>query len=173
MRKLTWTEAGVVLAVAGMAGQLLVLQPWRLAFNVTPSEPMGLYAYQNQGRTPNLGELIRFRYTAPIWAYGRYAPDGSVFLKRVGAVAGEVIQIEGPQVFACNPHGCRLLGQALEKDSAGRALPAPPASMAGVIPAGAVYMQSVEVPNSYDSRYFGLIYQSKVLGPAYPLITWH
>jgi conjugative transfer signal peptidase TraF len=171
MRALTWSEAIVVLLAATCVFQGLKWQPWRLSVNTTISEPYGLYAYRHSV-APGTQELAMFKYKSPDWALGRYSLNGAIYLKRVGASAGDVIKIKDRTVSACNAAGCHILGVGLPHDSAGRSLPVPPASMEGVIPPGFVYMQSTDVANSYDSRYYGLVPVSRVIGKAYPLLTW-
>ncbi|MHB0929173.1 MAG: S26 family signal peptidase [Candidatus Nanopelagicales bacterium] len=173
MHKLTWTEAAVIVLVAAVAGKLLEIQPWRIAFNTTPSEPYGFYAYTLHKGHLTQGELVSFTYIAPIWAASRYGASGSHFLKRIGAVEGDSLEIRGLSVFACKTGACRLLGKTLTHDSVGRLLPPPDPLLVGVVPKDKYYLQSTEVPNSYDSRYYGLIPVSRIIGPAYPLLTWH
>jgi type IV secretory pathway protease TraF len=174
---LTWGQAGVLLLVAVCLGRLAIVQPWRLSFNLTPSEPIGLYAYKQilpgKSAQVSLHDLVLFQYSAPSWALGRYAHNGQLFLKRIGATSGTFLILRGRQVLACSSSAtkdCTLLGVGLRRDSSGRVLPPPPLSLAGYIPAGWVYMQSTEVKNSYDSRYFGLVPISAIKGEAHPLL---
>lgn len=104
--------------------------------------------------------MVVFRYNQPSWAVGRYAPDGAEFIKTIGAVSGEILKLRhnGRTVLACQPGGsCQVLGTALTRDSHGRPLPLPPFEDGEVIPSGMVYVRSNRVPNSYDSRYIGLV----------------
>lgn len=174
---LTWPQAGWLLLAGIVLAQVLLWQPWRLTYNFTVSEPLGFYAYRKipAGQyVPKLGDLIVFSYSAPSWALGRYAPSGALFLKRVGAVPGEtlILHDNGRAVAACSGQTCRELGVALERDSRERSLPMPPFATGTRIPAGQIYARSAHVPNSYDSRYFGLVPVTRIRGIAYPLFVW-
>ncbi len=161
--------AGLVAAVAG-AG-------WGagLRINMTPSYPRGLWRIETLDRAAAAGDLV---FICP--------PDTAEFQRafargyiRRGLCAGglsplikTVAAIGGQQVDAANQvsiDGRRLPeSDVRQTDAAGRPL-APFAG--GVIPPGELFLHS-DFAGSYDSRYFGPIPSSGVLGLARPVITF-
>jgi conjugative transfer signal peptidase TraF len=136
-------SAGAVIAsAAALAG--------RLTWNVTASLPRGLYAI-DRGVGPARGDTVVFKVpvsVADLVLARRYLPDGAQLLKRVVAVAGDDVCLDG-RLYAVD-------GQAIAavraEDSLGR--PLPRYRFCGVVGSGEVYV-ATEAPRSFDSRYFG------------------
>jgi len=179
MKNLTWKKtAGIVVGAVAIV-VLLHSQPYRPIFNTSPSEPEGLYLLKHFGShlpKVHLGELILFHYRAPAWAKGRYYHNGARFLKNIGAVPGEWLFTRGLHQEVCptdhfSRKTCHVLGTMLTHDNKGRPLYWP--HWSGYrIPAGKYYMQATYVYDSYDSRYYGLVNQSRFIGKLTPIFTW-
>lgn len=177
--KLTWAKAAWILAATMLGLVLLSSLPGRPILNTSPSEPYGLYWVSFfPNRIPNLhrGELVLFHYRAPAWAKGRYDPNGSRFLKEVGAIPGEWLFTKGGAQWSCpTDHfvttGCEKLGVVLHKDPKGRLMHWPVWN-GYRIPPNHYYMRSILVPISYDSRYYGLVSDSQLIGKLTPLLTF-
>ena len=143
--------------------------------NRTPSFPMGLYRLT--GAEWGRGDLVFLRVPPDrsIFQLARsrgYLPAGfqpggySLLLKRVVAVAGDKVEIGA----AVSVNGRELSNSQLrDRDSAGR--PIPHEAAGGVVPAGFVWVMSEYSPFSFDSRYFGPLPASLILGRARPLWT--
>ncbi|TCN26944.1 conjugative transfer signal peptidase TraF [Sinorhizobium americanum] len=157
----------VLIAVAGFLGGYRI--------NQTPSEALGLWRIVPLHRPPGVGDLLfvcpagkaampeaRARgYLRSGLCPGRVAP----LIKRVVAVAGQHVEI-GAEVTI---DGRALPSSALaQRDGKGRPL-RPFAS--GVVPDGHVFLHSSFV-GSYDSRYFGPLPASGVLGLAQEVLTY-
>jgi len=158
--------AGAVAAAGMIAG---------LRINMTPSYPRGLWRIEALDRPAVIGDRV---FICP--------PDTAVFerafqrgyirrglcagglgplIKTVAAVGGQRIAI-GSRVSI---DGYVLPDSDVRRaDAAGR-----PLSLfaGGVVPAGALFLHS-DFAGSYDSRYFGPIPASGVLGLARPILTF-
>lgn len=148
--------------------------PVGLAWNTTPSIPLGLYAtLQYNGSSLERGQLVCFRYQAPGWAKDReYVPEGMRLCKPVAAVAGDRITVEGAQVTVLNTDGQTQRYALQPLDSKGRPLPQTALS-SGVLGPGQLLLIANYRPNSLDSRYLGLISQAQVTHRTWPLIAPH
>lgn len=147
-----------------------------LRINTTPSMPLGLWgvvspAYALPRGTAVLaclpGQAAIFASVRGYIAHGDCPGDVEVVLKRIVAVAGDVVTVsEGG--LAVN--GVALPGTAPRKhDTAGRDMPAVPAGTYAVEP-GTVWLSTSQT-RSYDSRYFGAVPLVSVHGRAFPIIT--
>ncbi|WP_457659840.1 conjugative transfer signal peptidase TraF [Sinorhizobium medicae] len=142
--------------------------------NLTPSEALGLWRIETPQRAIAAGNLVficppqtppfeeaRHRlYLARGLCPGGFAP----LIKAVAALPGQYIEIgQGVSI-----DGRPLPSSAVRRtDGAGRPLK-PYAG--GVVPPGYLYVHSPFV-SSYDSRYFGPIPDSGLLGLARPILT--
>jgi|JFJP01.1.fsa_nt_gi conjugal transfer pilin signal peptidase TrbI len=84
-------------------------------------------------------------------------------VRKVGCSEREKLTRNENGDFFC--HGL-FIGKALEKDSLGN--PLPQFQFSGKIPIGSLFMIG-ENPDSYDSRYYGLIQTNRIIGKAMPL----
>lgn len=83
-------------------------------------------------------------------------------IKRIGCDEGQVLRRRG-RVFYC---GREFLGIAKEKSLSGELLT--PADISGRIPAGSAFLIG-DNPDSFDSRYFGLVSKDQFLAWARPI----
>lgn len=145
-------------------------------FNLTPSAPIGLWHIEAMIRPVAFGDLVFICPPATgifAEAFGRgylrrgLCPGGlAPLLKTVVAVPGQCVRI-GEDVIIDD----RLLAASRirHKDDQGRAV-APFAG--GTVPPGYLFLHS-SIASSYDSRYFGPIPATGLLGRARPIITFH
>jgi conjugative transfer signal peptidase TraF len=89
-------------------------------------------------------------------------------LKRIGAVAGDRVELDGDGVMVS---GVRLLARPIEVlDSAGR--PLPHAAFGSRVAApGEVWLFGPSPGRSWDSRYFGPVPATSVRGVVRPVLT--
>lgn len=142
--------------------------------NLTPSYPRGLWQIIPKPTAYGVGDVVLVcpPVTAP-FALGQargYLPHGlcpdwnAPLIKRIAAVAGQRIDI-GTDV--------RIDGEVvadtaiLRVDVSGRPLPV---ATAGIIPYGHVFLLAGH-PHSFDSRYFGSVPASGILGLARPVFV--
>lgn len=134
--------------------------------NTSPSEPIGLY--RRVAAEPTPGALIAFRPPPAAMPYLRAAQPGrarGTILKAIAAgegtlaCAGEALWVDG-----------RRLGAIAVRDRGGRALPHWRGCMR--LAAGEYLVFSDRIPNSFDSRYYGAVRRSEILGVYAPIWTW-
>ncbi|MBR0868110.1 conjugative transfer signal peptidase TraF [Bradyrhizobium diazoefficiens] len=146
-----------------------------LRINMTPSYPRGLWRIETLDRAAAVGDLVFIcpPDTAEFErAFGRgYIRRGlcagglSPLIKTVAAVSGQQVDVADQVSIDGRP----LPGSDVRHaDAAGRLLLA---FAGGLIPAGELYLHS-DFAGSYDSRYFGPIPSSGVLGLARPVFTF-
>jgi conjugative transfer signal peptidase TraF len=151
------TASFVVVALADPA-------PW-LIWNASASAPIGLYRIHSD-HDPQVGALVAALPPAGLahWlAERRYLPVGVPLLKHVAAKAGQRICRTGDVVSVDG----RTVAIAQTRDSRGRPLPAWRGCR--TLRTGELLLLNPAVPDSLDSRYFGPLPASAVIGRATPL----
>ena len=158
----------MLLAVLTAALASNVRSPYRLVYNPSGSAPRGWYGV---GLPRDLG-VGTFALVSLPDAFARladerrYLPRSVPLLKRVAAVSGQrvcerdgLVEIDGSPVT-----------RARRVDGAGRRLDA----WAGcrTLAEGELFLLSATADSSFDSRYFGPIDHTRVIGRAVPVWTW-
>ena len=154
-------------AVMPMGGLDRVL----LVYNPSDSVPRGWYRIGRMESAASLhvGSIVLARLPADVAAFAAqrgYLPSGVPILKRVGALASQSVcvrdqrvRIDGAVVATVRAH-----------DGAHRPLQA--WAQCRPLAVGELFLLSDTNPASFDSRYFGPIATSAVLGVARHLWTW-
>ncbi|WP_082519490.1 S26 family signal peptidase [Variovorax sp. Root411] len=148
-----------------------VLQPLaRVVYNPSDSVARGWYRIDPVAGPPSLhvGSIVLVRLPAGVAAFAvqrGYLPSGVPILKRVGAVA--------PQLVCVREQAVRIDGAAVATTLAhdGKHRPLQPWAQCRVLTEGELFLLSDAHPASFDSRYFGPIDASAVLGTARPIWT--
>lgn len=161
--------AGFIAAVAG-AGLIAGLR-----VNMTPSYPRGLWRIEPLDRPAGVGDPVFIcppnnavfeRALARGYIRRGLCTGGlSPLIKTVVAIGGEQVEVGNHVSVDGRPVPA---SDVRRTDAAGRPL-SPFAG--GVIPAGELFLHS-GFAGSYDSRYFGPIPSSGVLGLARPVLTF-
>jgi conjugative transfer signal peptidase TraF len=143
--------------------------------NTTRSYPLGLWRIQPLVRDVGVGDRVFicppdnevFRSAKERgYLHGGLCPGGvGPLIKTVAAIAGQRVEINGAVKIDDGPLSHSL---TVTSDGQGRLLTAFPG---GVIPPGFLFLHS-DFVGSYDSRYFGPIPQSGVLGLALEVFTY-
>ncbi len=167
----------MVLSMATVAAILLVMTAVAGGYriNLTPSEPLGLWRIIPLHRPAAVGDLLFIcppgtaaMRAARARGYLRsgFCPSGvAPLIKIVIAVAGQHVEI-GASVSV---DGRRVSSSSLAlRDGKGRPLTPIPS---GIVPPGYVFLHSA-FPGSYDSRYFGPVPASGILGLAQEVFTY-
>jgi conjugative transfer signal peptidase TraF len=136
--------------------------------NLTPSEPVGIYRLVAGGAEH--GALVWLKQpTGPTASVlHRYAPVNIPLIKRVAAVAGDVVQV--------GAHGVRIDGTLwpdsapLDRDTEGKSLQPYPFGTYRVR-TGQLWVMS-EHPSGIDSRYFGPVTETSVISRLTPVTVW-
>jgi conjugative transfer signal peptidase TraF len=140
----------------------------RFVWNASASVPIGLYSVQPAGKlaVTNLVVAMPPEPLATFLAERGYLPIGTPLIKRILALPGHsvcrselLISVDGIE-----------MGAALEHDRRGRTLPAWQGCR--VIAQGEVFLMNWDEPQSLDSRYFGPIPLSAIIGRAEPVWTF-
>lgn len=164
------TGAGVAAAAIAAAGWFAGLR-----INMTPSYPRGLWRIEELDRPADVGDRI-FICPPDTAVFERAFDRGyirrglctgglSPLIKTVAAVGEQKVDVADQVSIDGRP----LPGSVVHHtDAAGRPL-SPFAG--GVVPTGRLFLHS-EFAGSYDSRYFGPIPSSGVLGLARPVLTF-
>lgn len=154
-------------AIGALAAASLLFAREQLIYNHSPSLPAGFYL--RIFSAPARGRLIRFAMPPAAAAYARDRGDDVrdvTFLKPIAAAAGDHVCRNGAEVSV---NGASV-AVARDRDSEGRPLPA----WAGCRTLGPdeVLVLAMRVPNSFDSRYYGPVPTSRILGVYRPLWTF-
>lgn len=157
--------AGVV-GVATLATLTVPVSHYAV-WNVSPSVPTGLYAIRGKASL-HVGERVAIEPPPALrrlLAERGYLPVGVPLLKRIAAVRGQRI---------CRfRHGVTIHGSfagvARMRDRQGRTLPA--WSGCRTLRSGELYAMNVDVSDSFDGRYFGILQLNDVIGRATPVWT--
>ncbi|EPG8383847.1 S26 family signal peptidase [Pseudomonas aeruginosa] len=169
------------LVLAGFAAVGLAALAWaafaqplpRLIYNPSDSVPVGWYRVDPQRhgadslpRSLSVGSVVLSTLppdVAALAAQRGYLPTRVPLLKRVGAIAPQHVCIVAGQV--------RIDGvpvaAALPADRLGRLLPS--WQHCRPLAEGELFLLSVTNPASFDSRYFGPVSASAVIGVAHPV----
>ena len=147
--------------------------PYSLAWNITASIPKGLYfSTEYDGKPLRHQQIACFDYRAPSWAAARhYFPENFQLCKYVYGVPGDVVSLQGKQVSVAVSEATVPGGTLAEHDSMGRPLPQD-VVYRGAVPAGQYLLLAPQHANSLDSRYLGLIAQSRITRTLVPIVTW-
>jgi conjugative transfer signal peptidase TraF len=154
-------------SVMGVAVASFVPTPLRLVWNASASVPIGLYAL-----APTLdlevGDLVAVLPDKPLadfMAERGYIGRGVPLLKRVMALLGHEVCRTGRAITVDHVP----LGDALDRDRAGRDLPVWQGCR--TVAQDEFFLMNPNVPDSLDGRYFGPIPARAVIGTATPIYT--
>jgi conjugative transfer signal peptidase TraF len=155
-------------AVVGLLSGAVARPTYQLRYNTSRSAPLGWYvivpAHQVQ-----VGAFVLARpplAAALLAEQRRYLPRNVPLLKRVAAAHGQLVCSTANALAIDRERVTR----ALTRDSLGRPLEAWKGCRH--LAADELFLLNVDNAASFDSRYFGPIRRSDVVGQAIPLWTW-
>lgn len=169
--------SAAAVALAALAWASFAKPLPRLVYNPSDSVPVGWYSVEPMLQQPasdttpkpaplQVGSIVLVRlpaHAAALAAQRGYLPLEVPLLKRVGAVAPQRVCIIG-QTLHIDGHA---VATTLLADRLGRPLQGWPQCRR--LQAGEVFLLSVTNPASFDSRYFGPVRSTDVIGTAHPL----
>ena len=163
--------AGMATALALMVGPMLVPREPRFVYNPSASVAPGWYHIERMERADSLhvGSTVLVRLPADVAALAAqrgYLPIGVPILKRVGALAPQSVCVHEQTVRI---DGAAVTGVRLQD---GMVRPLQAWGQCRALVRGEVFLLSDTHPASFDSRYFGPVQVSAVLGIAHPLWIW-
>ena len=156
------------LGIAALAWPSLHTSLTRIVYNPSDSVPPGWYRI-GPPESLHVGSIVLVRLsadTATLAAQRGYLPEHVPLLKRIGAMS--------PQQVCIEKRAVRIDGMPVAgvhaTDGRGRPLSAWPQCRR--LHDGELFQLSATNPASFDSRYFGPVAVSAVIGSAQPLWTW-
>ncbi len=143
--------------------------------NLTPSEPLGLWRIEKLNRPVKAGDLVficppptamseearRRGYLRRGLCDRGFAP----LIKTVAALPGQHVEITDYVVIDGRSHAASVVRKT---DGEGRTITPYPG---GIVPPGHFFLHS-SFASSYDSRYFGPVPETGLLGLARPVLTF-
>lgn len=164
------TRPRLVLALGflglGLAVLPLVVRPApRLVYNASASAPVGLY-FVRPAATISRGDLLLVstpESVRDLAAERGYLPLSVPLVKRVAALPGDWVCTFGHTVYIEGHASARQL----VADRQGRPLPL--WNGCRLLNAGEIFLLMADVPDSFDSRYFGPALSSAVIGRLVPI----
>ena len=155
------------LGIAALAWPSLHTSLARLVYNPSDSVPPGWYRIDPPDSL-HVGSIVLARLpadAAALAAQRGYLPTHIPLLKRIGAMS--------PQQVCIEKHIVRIDGMPVAGVHAtdGRGRPLPAWQQCRRLHDGELFLLSATNPASFDSRYFGPIAVSAVIGSAQPLWT--
>jgi conjugative transfer signal peptidase TraF len=138
-----------------------------IVFNTTTSAPLGFYRIDRA--TPRVGDLVIVRPPPELasWmAARRYLPSNVPLIKNIAALGGQAVCEREGLVWVDG----RRAAKVLSKDRLGRPL----SRFNGCrrLRDDEVFFLNAEAPHSLDSRYFGPLPRTSIVGRATVLWTW-
>ena len=156
------------LGIAALAWSSMHTPVARIVYNPSDSVPPGWYRI-GPPESLHVGSIVLVRLpadAAALAAQRGYLPEHVPLLKRIGAMS--------PQQVCIEKHIVRIDGITVAgvhaTDGRGRPLSAWPQCRR--LHGGELFLLSATNPASFDSRYFGPVAVSAVIGSAQPLWTW-
>jgi conjugative transfer signal peptidase TraF len=156
-----------------LAGAALIVAPaWsrpdiRFIWNASASVPVGLYRIA-PGHLVGVTDLAVVMPPAELAAFldeRRYLPRGVPLIKRVLALGGATVCRRGSAIIAYDG----IYGQALARDRRGR--PLPDWQGCRTLHDSEAFFMNWDSPDSFDSRYFGPLPVTTIVGRAIPVWT--
>lgn len=156
------------IGLAALLMPLAIPNRVQIVYNPSDSVPRGWYRI-GPADFLHVGSIVLARLPAPaavLAAQRGYLPAGIPLLKRIGAVAPQRACVDGTSVRVDDVAVAAVMGA----DGRGRPLSA--WSQCRRLARGELFLLSSMNPASFDSRYFGPILASSVIGSAQPIWTW-
>lgn len=160
----------IVIFIFGILFSVIKYLKLPYSINLTSSKPIGIYHITPfEFQELNHGDIVLMEVPEPArpYIYGRgWVKEGTLLLKDVGALAGDIVSIDESKIFI----NSQYIGPVLDKDREGKPLP----KLRGVfiVEPGQFVPISNYMPNSFDGRYFGAVSISLVKGIAKPVLVF-
>jgi conjugative transfer signal peptidase TraF len=156
------------LGIAALAWPSVHTPVARIVYNPSDSVPRGWYRI-GLADSLHVGSIVLTWLpadTTTLAAQRGYLPEHIPLLKRIGAIS--------PQRVCIEKHIVRIDGvaEAVARTVDGRGRPLSSWQHCRQLRDGELFLLSATNPASFDSRYFGPVAVSTVIGSAQPLWTW-
>lgn len=153
--------AAVTAFCAASLWQIIYPPTPKLIYNKTLSAPIGWYAVETKRplKRDDLVAAFAPAQARKLAADRGYLPEYVPLIKTVWAIGGERVCHDGLSVRVPNRPDISVTGQ----DGLGRAMPVIPGCY--ILNADEVFLVSLDVQTSWDSRYFGGVREDNIIGP--------
>jgi len=161
-RRILFPAIGALIAIGLLFAPALIAPEPRLIYNPSPSAAIGWYRV-DPGGAFGRGDLVASKLPGEARALADargYLPADVPVIKTVWAAAGDNICWQDGEAHVAGRPPLQLRAG----DSQGRPLPRPPDGCI-TLDADEIFLVSTETENSFDSRYFGPVHTSLVIGP--------
>ena len=156
----------LTLALAAM-GAVAIAAPWLIArwglgvdSQRNPSNLFRVYLHCKQDSHIERGVFVPF----PVEGFAPVIPDGTVFVKRIVALEGDRVELRRNELLINGTPAARINPVILARAG----LPFSRLDDIEVVPPGHAIVLGA-APDSFDSRYFGLVAVARFQGTAVPL----
>jgi conjugative transfer signal peptidase TraF len=159
--------AASAVAICALAAAIPSARRSLFVWNASASVPIGLYRVHHDDRVSR-GDLVLAipdPFTARFAAQRGYLPMGVPLVKRIAGIAGDTICAHGNTISL---NGVAVAAR-LATDQQARKLPAWFGCRS--LQRGDVFLLMMNVPDSFDGRYFGPTSSSQIAGRLEPLWT--
>jgi conjugative transfer signal peptidase TraF len=159
---------GMDLGLAALLMPLVIPNRVQLVYNPSDSVPRGWY-HIVPADALQVGSLVLARLpasAAALAAQRGYLPSGVPLLKRIAAMAPQRVCVDGNAVRIDEV----VVAAVRPADGQGRPLSV--WQQCRRLARGELFLLSSTHPASFDSRYFGPVRASDVIGSAQPIWTW-
>ncbi|RNK59639.1 S26 family signal peptidase [Xanthomonas vasicola] len=170
--------AALAPAIGWTSARLLSAFGFNVIANLSPSVAQGMYLLDSNKRSAERGQLIAFPPHNAAARYGferGWMKPGSLYIKRVGAVAGDTVCVDVEVTIATpttpgHPATFTRVGAVSATDHTGVPLPH---ALQGCnrVPAGHIFPVGDGLANSYDGRYYGFVPVALIVGRITPIWT--
>lgn len=159
---------GILLGIASIVSTSFVRSPYRILYNPSESAPRGWYLLKPALAIETGGFVVAHLPAEPARLADErgYLPIRVPVLKRVAATSGHRVCEQGGRVAIDGT----VVAFARARDGSGRRLA--PWQGCQVLSVDHLFLLSRDSQASFDSRYFGPIERSDVIGRAVSLWTW-
>lgn len=170
-KKVYRSKCGAALITFLLAGGALFFSPYKVGYVYTPSVPMGFYFISEFEKVPKRDGIYCFIDNLAEWVPESLPMvDGSRICKYALGMPGDLIEKTETHVVLTRSNSSRysFQGDAVSEypyilDLSGTEIQSE--LDVGVIPEGFIYFGS-DYEGGWDSRYFGLVHVSEILGKA-------
>jgi len=161
-KKFIFSLCGAVLLFCGLRLTIATAEGYRLGINISESLPELFFVYKKVDAQPNLKRLDKVVFKLKVDVPKEYGfHNGSLFVKQVVGVEDDMVTQKDFGGYVSTFINGRCVANAYKRDRLGNVLTI--FSFKGAIPKDYVFVNTTH-PYSFDSRYFGLVKKSEILG---------
>ncbi|MCC8620598.1 signal peptidase I [Xanthomonas vesicatoria] len=172
------TLAVLAPAIGWTSARLLGAFGFTVIANLSPSVAQGMYLLNRNVHSAERGQLVAFPPHNAAARYGferGWMKPGSLYIKRIGAIAGDTVCVNVDVTIATpttggHPATFTRVGPVAATDHTGMPLPH---TLQGCnrVPAGHMFPIGDGLANSYDGRYYGFVPVALIAGRISPIWT--